>query len=102
MTEPIGWFGATVLLATIGRQVYTQWRDGTTSGLSRWLFHRPADSLDRLRHLQLDAWKLGLRRHKRADAGDGGARPMGLSREPAATTPRENPMLTRWSGSSFA
>jgi MtN3 and saliva related transmembrane protein len=38
MTEPVGWFGATVLLATIGRQVYTQWRDGTTSGLSRWLF----------------------------------------------------------------
>jgi len=38
MTELIGWFAATVLLATIGRQVYTQWRDGSTSGLSRWLF----------------------------------------------------------------
>lgn len=24
MTEPIGWFAASVLLATIGRQVYTQ------------------------------------------------------------------------------
>jgi MtN3 and saliva related transmembrane protein len=38
MTELIGWFGATVLIATIGRQVYTQWRDGSTGGLSRWLF----------------------------------------------------------------
>jgi len=38
MTELIGWFAATVLLATIGRQVYSQWRDGSTKGLSRWLF----------------------------------------------------------------
>ena len=28
MTELIGWSAATVLLTTIGRQVYTQWRDG--------------------------------------------------------------------------
>lgn len=38
MTELIGWFAATVLLVTIGRQVYTQWRDRSSSGLSRWLF----------------------------------------------------------------
>jgi MtN3 and saliva related transmembrane protein len=38
VTELIGWFAAAVLLATISRQVYTQWRDGSTSGLSRWLF----------------------------------------------------------------
>jgi len=38
MTELIGWFAAAVLLATIGRQVYSQWRDGSTKGLSRWLF----------------------------------------------------------------
>ena len=31
-------FAAAVLLTTIGRQVYTQWRDGTSKGLSRWLF----------------------------------------------------------------
>jgi MtN3 and saliva related transmembrane protein len=37
MTEVIGWFAA-VLLATIARQVYTQWRDGSSKGLSRWLF----------------------------------------------------------------
>ena len=26
--ELIGWAGAVVLLLTLGRQVYTQWRDG--------------------------------------------------------------------------
>ena len=37
-TELIGWAAAAILVATIGRQVYTQWRDGTTAGVSRWLF----------------------------------------------------------------
>ena len=27
-----------VLLVTIGRQVYTQWKSGSTEGVSRWLF----------------------------------------------------------------
>ncbi len=36
--ELIGWLGAGVLLLTLGRQVYTQWRDGQTKGVSRWLF----------------------------------------------------------------
>jgi len=34
----IGWASALILLLTIGRQVFTQWKAGTTSGLSRWLF----------------------------------------------------------------
>ncbi|MEO8464479.1 MAG: SemiSWEET family transporter [Gammaproteobacteria bacterium] len=38
MTESIGWVSSIVLLLTIGRQVYTQWRTRSTSGLSRWLF----------------------------------------------------------------
>jgi uncharacterized protein with PQ loop repeat len=37
-TELIGWSAAAILLLTIGRQVFTQWRDRTTAGLSRWLF----------------------------------------------------------------
>jgi MtN3 and saliva related transmembrane protein len=37
-TELIGWLSAAVLLATIGRQVYSQWRDGRSQGVSRWLF----------------------------------------------------------------
>ena len=36
--EAVGWFGAFILLLTIGRQVYTQWREGQTKGLSKWLF----------------------------------------------------------------
>jgi uncharacterized protein with PQ loop repeat len=37
-TELIGWSGAFVLLLTIGRQVYVQWRDKSSAGLSKWLF----------------------------------------------------------------
>jgi MtN3 and saliva related transmembrane protein len=36
--EAIGWFAAGVLLLTLGRQVYTQWRERQARGLSRWLF----------------------------------------------------------------
>lgn len=36
--EWIGWLSAVVLLATLGRQVYSQWRSGATQGISRWLF----------------------------------------------------------------
>jgi uncharacterized protein with PQ loop repeat len=38
IAELIGWSAAAILLATIGRQVYTQWRDGQTRGVSKWLF----------------------------------------------------------------
>lgn len=38
MTDAIGWFAAAVLLMTIGRQVYTQWRDEAWHGISHWLF----------------------------------------------------------------
>ena len=38
MIDIIGWSSAVILLLTIGRQVYTQWRDRSTQGLSRWLF----------------------------------------------------------------
>lgn len=36
--DVIGWFAAIILLLTIGRQVYTEWRDQSTRGLSKWLF----------------------------------------------------------------
>lgn len=38
MTEAIGWLSSVVLMVTIGQQVYKQWRDGTSKGVSRWLF----------------------------------------------------------------
>ena len=37
-TELIGWIAAIILLATIARQVYSQWRDRTSLGVSKWLF----------------------------------------------------------------
>jgi MtN3 and saliva related transmembrane protein len=37
-TDGIGWAAAAILLLTLGRQVYTQWRDRTSQGVSRWLF----------------------------------------------------------------
>jgi uncharacterized protein with PQ loop repeat len=36
--EWIGWISSLILLATLGRQVYSQWRAGTTRGVSKWLF----------------------------------------------------------------
>jgi MtN3 and saliva related transmembrane protein len=37
-TELIGWVAAAILILTLARQVYTQWRDRTSKGVSRWLF----------------------------------------------------------------
>ncbi|MDP9082566.1 MAG: PQ-loop domain-containing transporter [Pseudomonadota bacterium] len=34
----IGWASSVILLATLIRQVYTQWRSHQVSGVSRWLF----------------------------------------------------------------
>jgi MtN3 and saliva related transmembrane protein len=34
----IGWAASIILLATLGRQVYSQWQSGQTEGVSRWLF----------------------------------------------------------------
>lgn len=38
LAEIIGWTSAIILLLTVGRQVYTEWRDRSVRGLSRWLF----------------------------------------------------------------
>ena len=34
----IGWGASAILIATLARQVWTQWRERTTEGVSRWLF----------------------------------------------------------------
>lgn len=34
----LGWASSTVLLATLVRQVYSQWRQRSVEGVSRWLF----------------------------------------------------------------
>lgn len=38
MGEAIGWFSSFVLVLTIAKQVYKQWREGTSQGVSKWLF----------------------------------------------------------------
>ena len=34
----LGWAASAVLLATLGRQVYKEWKECRTDGLSQWLF----------------------------------------------------------------
>lgn len=36
--ELIGWISAAILVLTLIRQVYTQWRSESVAGVSRWLF----------------------------------------------------------------
>lgn len=38
MTEVIGWASSVILVCTIAKQVYKQWHDGTSEGVSTWLF----------------------------------------------------------------
>jgi len=37
-TESIGWLSTGILLLTLMRQVYTEWKSNSITGLSRWLF----------------------------------------------------------------
>ena len=38
MTEVIGWASSLILVLTIAKQVYKQWQDETSEGVSKWLF----------------------------------------------------------------
>jgi MtN3/saliva family. len=38
MIEIVGWGSSLILLATLVKQVYKQWKDGTSEGISKWLF----------------------------------------------------------------
>ncbi len=37
-TDAIGWVSTAILVVTIGRQAWSQWKDGSTEGQSKWLF----------------------------------------------------------------
>jgi uncharacterized protein with PQ loop repeat len=37
-TELIGWCSSFILVLTIGKQVHKQWQEGTSEGVSKWLF----------------------------------------------------------------
>lgn len=38
LTDLVGWTSTFILVLTISRQVYTQWRTKTIAGVSKWLF----------------------------------------------------------------
>ena len=38
MTEAVGWISSLILVLTIGKQVYKQWSEGTSKGVSTWIF----------------------------------------------------------------
>lgn len=38
MIEIIGWASSLILLTTLVKQVYKQWQEGTSDGISKWLF----------------------------------------------------------------
>lgn len=38
LTDLTGWISALILILTISRQVYTQWKTRSTAGVSKWLF----------------------------------------------------------------
>ncbi len=38
MIETIGWTSSLILLMTLIKQVHKQWKDGTSEGISKWLF----------------------------------------------------------------
>ena len=40
MTGPdlVGWTASAILIATLARQIHTQWKDPDPSGVSKWLF----------------------------------------------------------------
>lgn len=38
MTEIIGWASSFILLLTISKQIWKQWQEGTSKGVSKWLF----------------------------------------------------------------
>jgi MtN3 and saliva related transmembrane protein len=38
VVEIIGWASSFVLVLTIAKQVYKQWQEGSSEGVSKWLF----------------------------------------------------------------
>ena len=38
MQEAIGWISSSILVLTIGKQVFKQWKEGSSENVSKWLF----------------------------------------------------------------
>lgn len=37
-SEALGWVSSCILVLTIAKQVYKQWHEGSSEGVSKWLF----------------------------------------------------------------
>ena len=38
MIEAVGWVSSFILVLTIAKQIYKQWHEGSSEGVSKWLF----------------------------------------------------------------
>jgi MtN3 and saliva related transmembrane protein len=38
LIEAVGWVSSLILVLTIAKQVYKQWQEGSSEGVSKWLF----------------------------------------------------------------
>lgn len=38
LVQAIGWLSSFILVLTIAKQVWKQWREGSSEGISKWLF----------------------------------------------------------------
>jgi len=38
VVEAVGWVSSLILVLTIAKQVYKQWQEGSSEGVSKWLF----------------------------------------------------------------
>lgn len=38
LTQMIGWSSSVILVLTIGKQIYKQWQEESSEGVSKWLF----------------------------------------------------------------
>lgn len=38
LVETVGWISSGILVLTIAKQVYKQWQEGSSEGVSKWLF----------------------------------------------------------------
>ena len=38
MTEAVGWLSSLILLSTLSQQIWKQWRERSSRGVSKWLF----------------------------------------------------------------
>ena len=38
MIEILGWISSLIIIVTTGKQIYKQWQEGSSKGVSKWLY----------------------------------------------------------------